>query len=78
MMEMCYYVVKIGQKKVRFGNVMRSSLKDIWLNNMALQKFRSSLRNNRTLSPCKNCNIDGTFYGNKSKELLNGTTKVSV
>ena len=65
-------------KKVRFGNVMRSSLKDIWLNNMALQKFRSSLKNNRTLSPCKNCNIDGTFYGNKSKELLNGTTKVSV
>ena len=65
-------------KKVRFGNVMKSNIKDIWLNNMALQKFRSALKSNRNLSPCKNCNIDGTFYGNKSKETLDGTTKVSV
>ena len=57
-------------KRTRFGNVMKTSIKDIWINNMALQRFRAKLRENRSMSPCKNCNIDGTLYGDKSKEIL--------
>ena len=49
---------------------MNTSVKNIWTNNMALQRFRAKLRENRSMSPCNNCNIDGTLYGNKSKEIL--------
>ena len=57
-------------KQTRFGNVMKTSVKDIWVNNMALQRFRARLRENRLMSPCNRCNVDGTLYGNKSKEIL--------
>lgn len=57
-------------KSVTFDNVMEKNVKDIWLKNSLLNKYRKLLRNGRNINPCKGCNIDGKFFGNKSREVL--------
>ena len=57
-------------KSVSFDNVMEKNIKDIWLNNSLLNKYRKLLQKGRNINPCKGCNIEGNFFGNKSKEIL--------
>ena len=57
-------------KSVSFDNVMEKNVKDIWLNNSLLNKYRKLLQKGRNINPCKGCNIEGNFFGNKSKKIL--------
>ena len=58
------------KKSVSMGNVMKQNLKDIWLNSTIFNEYRNKLQKERNINPCKNCNIDGKFYGNKSRNTL--------
>lgn len=57
-------------KSVVTGNLCNQSLKDIWLNSDILNNFRKMLITKRSNNPCSNCNIIGTLYGEKSKNIL--------
>lgn len=62
-------------KAIITGNLYTQSLKDIWLNSEILNNFRNMLATKRDKNPCSKCNIIGTLYGEKSKELLCSVTK---
>lgn len=57
-------------KSVITGNLLNQSLKDIWVNSNILNNFRKMLISKREKTPCSSCNIIGTLYGEKSKEIL--------
>jgi len=55
--------VQDWNKKVKMGNVYAQSLLEIWRSNL-IQKYRYQLANGkRKLTPCNNCNTDGTLHG---------------
>jgi len=58
------------EKKQIMGNVMESSVQDIWLKSKKLWEFRNMLKKGRTCHPCNKCNILGIIYGNNSKKIL--------
>lgn len=58
------------EKKQIFGNVLETSLQDIWVKSQELWKFRMILKDNRNCYPCNKCNIKGVLYGDKSKKIL--------
>jgi len=62
-------------KSVITGNLQEQSLKDIWLKSPVLKQYREMLQKGRDKSPCKDCNIIGTLYGKKSKQLLCSATR---
>ena len=55
--------VQDWSKKVKYGNVSSSSLRDIWTS-VRYHKTRVRLQNGkRTENPCSECNADGCFHG---------------
>jgi MoaA/NifB/PqqE/SkfB family radical SAM enzyme len=59
-------------KQHYFGDVMKDTIEDVWLRNKKMIEYRKMLtEGNRCLSPCTNCNVDGKFYGDNSRRLLN-------
>ncbi len=53
------------QRRQTMGNIMQTSLFDIW-KGPVLSKYRRKLINGeRSLSPCNKCNADGMVYGEK-------------
>lgn len=59
------------KKSVKLGNVTNSNIKKVWLEHPELLKFRANLsKGNRQDYPCRDCNVSGTLYGNRSKEIL--------
>lgn len=55
--------VQDWNKKVKLGNIYAQSLLEVW-NGKLINKYRKSLGNcNRDISPCNNCNADGTLHG---------------
>ena len=52
------------------GNLVRQTLKDVWMNE-ELKTIRLRLANkDRSISPCNKCSIHGRKYGSKSYNLL--------
>lgn len=61
-------------KQHYFGDVMKDTIEDVWLRNVKMLEYRKMLSNGeRCLSPCSSCNVDGKYYGDKSRRLLNGS-----
>jgi len=58
------------EKKQVMGNVMTTSIVDIWLHSKRLWEFRRKLAKGRTCDPCNRCNIKGVLYGDSSRETL--------
>jgi len=55
-------------RRIRSGNLMLQPLIDIW-NSNTLKRYRSHLAGGkRDLSPCNNCNAEGTLHGLKHAE----------
>lgn len=50
-------------KKVKLGNLMFSSLFEIWHSNILHKKRSKLMKGNRCEAPCNKCNVDGTFHG---------------
>ncbi len=62
-------------KSAVVGDLKWDSIDKIWLESRELWKYRKACsQNERTIDPCKHCNIKGVLYGNKSKEILNDLT----
>lgn len=61
------------EKKQVCGNIMETSVQDIWLKSSELWNFRKILRTNRGCHPCNKCNIKGILYGDTSKDILLNT-----
>ena len=58
-------------KSVICGDLNKEHLKNIWLYSPEYQKYRANLSNNRRDTfPCNQCNVIGTLYGDKSKQIL--------
>ena len=57
-------------KSVVCGDLNTEYLKNIWLYSPQYKQYRSMLFNKRDIGPCNKCNVIGTLYGNKSRELL--------
>jgi len=58
-------------KSVVCGDLNNEHLKNIWLHSPKYQQYRAMLYNNkRDTGPCNKCNVVGTLYGDKSKEML--------
>jgi len=58
-------------KSVVCGDLNNEHLKNIWLYSPKYQQYRAMLYNNkRDTGPCNKCNVVGTLYGDKSKEML--------
>ena len=56
------------QRRQTMGNIMQTSLFEIW-NGPILSKYRRQLiKGQRNLSPCNKCNADGMVYGEKHYE----------
>jgi radical SAM protein with 4Fe4S-binding SPASM domain len=55
--------VQDWNKKIKFGNLYQDSLIDIW-HKQLFNKYRNHLGNgDRSLTPCNQCNTDGTLHG---------------
>jgi radical SAM protein with 4Fe4S-binding SPASM domain len=58
-------------KSVICGDLNNQHLKNIWLYSPKYQQYRAMLyKNKRDTGPCNKCNVVGTLYGDKSKQLL--------
>lgn len=67
--------VQDWNKDVKFGNVEKESLWDIW-NKKEFKEYRKHLANGeRSLSPCNGCNVNGTLHGTKHVEMWKGLLK---
>ncbi|MDF1875769.1 SPASM domain-containing protein [Sulfurimonas sp. SAG-AH-194-I05] len=64
----CYLCTQDWSRRMTTGNIMFSSVVEVW-GNATLKKYRTHLSNGeRDLSPCKNCNAVGTLHGEKYQE----------
>lgn len=57
-------------KSVVCGDLNTEYLKNIWLYSPQYKQYRSMLINKRDIGPCNKCNVVGTLYGDKSRQLL--------
>lgn len=56
------------QRRVAVGNVMQDNIRNIWTSTF-ITKFRKELlQGNRCMSPCTECNADGTLLGKNHAE----------
>lgn len=54
------------RKAGNFGNIHPNTLEEIW-NNVKLNEFRKNLKEGkRVLTPCSNCNVNGSLFGRES------------
>ena len=61
----CFLCTQDWNRRMQSGNAMLQPLIEIW-NSKMLKQYRSRLAGgNRNLSPCSNCNADGTLHGAK-------------
>lgn len=51
------------QRRVSMGNIMQETIYTIWTGNMLTKYRKNLLKGKRCLSPCKDCNADGTLLG---------------
>ena len=53
-----------------FGNIIESSIQDLWMSDK-MKEYRVSLMNSkRCLSPCDKCDVSGDVYGKESFDIL--------
>ena len=57
-------------KSVVCGDLKTEYLKNIWLHSPQYKQYRSMLSHKRDIGPCNKCNVVGTLYGDKSRQLL--------
>ena len=57
------HCVQDWQKKVKFGNLNNSSLVEVWKSKQMNLARKRLMMGNRELSPCKECNANGTLHG---------------
>ena len=57
-------------KSVVCGDLNTEYLKNIWLYSPQYKQYRSMLSHKRDIGPCNKCNVVGTLYGDKSRQLL--------
>ena len=56
---------------LKFGNIHKNSLKDIWLSEAAKTMRQHHIQNGRKgKSPCTDCEVHGQVYGEKSFNLF--------
>ncbi|MDB3973977.1 SPASM domain-containing protein [Alphaproteobacteria bacterium] len=55
--------VQDWNKKVKVGNLMFSSLYEIWHSSILEKRRRKLMNGNRCDSPCNKCNVEGTLHG---------------
>jgi radical SAM protein with 4Fe4S-binding SPASM domain len=61
----CFLCTQDWNRRKRSGNAMLQPLIEIWDSKM-LRQFRTRLsKGKRDMSPCSNCNADGTLHGEK-------------
>ena len=61
----CFLCTQDWNRRKRSGNAMLQPIIEIW-NSKMLRQYRSRLASGkRNLSPCSNCNADGTLHGEK-------------
>jgi len=66
----CYLCTQDWTRRVKTGNLVYSSLIDVWQSSI-LKKYRKHLKNGkRDLYPCKNCNANGILHGFNHKALF--------
>jgi radical SAM protein with 4Fe4S-binding SPASM domain len=67
--------VQDWQKKIKLGNASQDNLLDVW-ESPRITKLRNKLiLGDRSDSPCKDCNTDGTFHGFNHVEKWMSTNK---
>ena len=52
-------------KKIILGNLLKSSFKDIWLSEKAINIRKKLNQGNRKFSPCNVCDVNGELIGRK-------------
>ena len=58
------------------GDLNDDSIYDVWIHSKNLNKYREFCsKDTRTVEPCKQCNIKGVLYGNKSKDIIDEYTQ---
>lgn len=55
--------VQDWNKKVKIGNLMFSSLYEIWHSSLMEKRRKKLMNGNRCDSPCNKCNVTGTLHG---------------
>lgn len=56
--------VQDWNKKVKMGNIAADSLLNVWKSSTGFKRYRNMLiKGKRILSPCKECNTNGTLHG---------------
>jgi radical SAM protein with 4Fe4S-binding SPASM domain len=73
----CFLCTQDWNRRKRSGNAMLQPLTEIW-NSKVLRQYRSRLaKGKRDMSPCNNCNADGTLHGEKHADCWDGYYKKS-
>ena len=63
--------VQDWNKKVKMGNIAADSLLNVWKSSTVFKRYRNMLiKGKRILSPCKECNTNGTLHGGKHLKRL--------
>ncbi len=57
-------------REIVIGNVMKTSLRDLWLSEKMFAVRRHLMNGERCFSPCDKCNVHGTLHGGFSFERL--------
>lgn len=52
------------QRRVAVGNVMQTNIREIWTGAFITKYRKELLKGNRCMSPCTECNANGTLLGN--------------
>ena len=60
------------KKSQVMGDLNTEDVYDVWIHSKNLNKYREYCEHDtRTADPCKDCNIQGVLYGNKSRDIIN-------
>lgn len=58
------------QKERKVGNLVKQSLKDIWLGEDLTKIRKKLIVGDRTESPCNKCTVNGQLFGQTSFDIL--------
>ena len=58
------------QKERKVGNLVKQSLKDIWLGEDLTKIRKKLIVGDRTESPCNKCTVNGQLFGQASFDIL--------
>lgn len=58
------------QKEIIVGNMVRQTLKEVWLGEKLNTERKRLVKGDRTKSPCNKCSVNGQMFGKKSFNIL--------